>query len=938
MVRRHVVGSGLVERDEQLARVCAEIEALEAGTGSVLVLSGPAGIGKTALLQSAVEFARDHGIEVLTARGDELERDLGHGVTRQLLDRAVRRLNDRDREVLLDGPAVLAAPVLGLGAPAAPPSLDPEFAARHGLTWLLAGLAEHRRIVLALDDAQWADPPSLRWLAYLARRLDQTPVMVLLSRRTGETSSDEVALDAIRAAGRELALAPLSASAVASLVRARVGPGADADLIGGCISASGGNPYLLHATLVALDEEGPSALGKPLLAGARRVAPTILRRLERLPGEAAALGRAVAVLGDGAELAIAAELADLPLERAARAADTLVLADLFAEGERLRFAHGLVRDAVTADLGAHALRAAHGQAARVLRQFGAAVERIAAHLMYAPPARDPAATADLREAARRALAQGAPTSATSLLRRALAEPQPPGERGEILLELGIAELMSAEPGAAERLDDAIDVLKDPRDRSTAAQARMLALVWQNRVHDAVATIDRVRADVAADDQLKLILDAQRLWLSIFDISRLADRQRDDAHLRRALSGAEPGAAGTRGATIMVAAMDAIEGAPSAAVRAAVDDAWGDGTLLDEVGPEHVFCSYSEIALLIAGELEALHAIATQLADRAAAVGSQLGACQAWMFRAVARARMGRLADAEADAELASRPAVAARMRTAQDGGRALLAGIAVERGELAKARALLAAIDPDSDVVPTRVAYAISVASLARAEGAVAGERAALRDLQRLADAIDFVTWSWGPWPPALAVSLGPSDEAHELADQALTHARRRGRPGEIGIALRAQALTAAEGADIERLRAAVTELEQSELALEHARTLIDLGAALRRRKYRNDARPPLVAGLEQAVRCGATALTDRARTELLATGARPRRLMVTGRDALTTSERRIAMLAAEGRSNREIAQTLFVTPKTVENHLSHIYQKLAISSRAQLPRVLTAA
>jgi DNA-binding CsgD family transcriptional regulator len=300
-------------------------------------------------------------------------------------------------------------------------------------------------------------------------------------------------------------------------------------------------------------------------------------------------------------------------------------------------------------------------------------------------------------------------------------------------------------------------------------------------------------------------------------------------------------------------------------------------------------------------------------------------------RDLAGARNGR-------AELAARPAVAARMRTAQDGGRALPAGIALERGELAKARALLAAIDPHIDVVPASVATAMAAASLARAEGAVAAERAALRDLQRLADAIGFATWSRGPWAPALAVSLGPSDEAHELADQALTHARRRARPGEIGIALRAQALTTAEGADIERLRAAVTELEQSELALEHARTLIDLRAALRRRKYRSDARQPLLSGLEQAVRCGATALTDRARTELLASGARPRRSMITGRDALTTSERRIAMLASEGRSNREIAQTLFVTPKTVENHLSHIYQKFAINSRTELPRVLTAA
>ena len=124
-------------------------------------------------------------------------------------------------------------------------------------------------------------------------------------------------------------------------------------------------------------------------------------------------------------------------------------------------------------------------------------------------------------------------------------------------------------------------------------------------------------------------------------------------------------------------------------------------------------------------------------------------------------------------------------------------------------------------------------------------------------------------------------------------------------------------------------------MALEHARTLVDLGAALRRLGHRSDARPPLAAGLDQAVRCGATALAQRARTELQATGARPRRLLVTGRDALTPSERRIATLAAEGRSNRDIAQTLFVTTKTVETHLSRTYRKLDITGRTQLSSAL---
>jgi DNA-binding CsgD family transcriptional regulator len=251
------------------------------------------------------------------------------------------------------------------------------------------------------------------------------------------------------------------------------------------------------------------------------------------------------------------------------------------------------------------------------------------------------------------------------------------------------------------------------------------------------------------------------------------------------------------------------------------------------------------------------------------------------------------------------------------------------------AHAWLARVDLKSDAIPTILTSVSATARLARAEGDTATERRALRRLQRLAADLEFGTWSCSVWPADLAVALGPCDEARKLAERALVDARARGLPGEIGLALRAQALVDPTRLDIERLRTAATELERSELALEHARTLVDLGAALRRRGHRREARQPLGIGLERAFRCGATALVTRAQTELRATGARPRRLVVSGRDALTPSERRIALLAAEGRSNQEIAQALFVTTKTVETHLGHTYRKLDITSRTQLTTAL---
>jgi DNA-binding CsgD family transcriptional regulator len=358
-------------------------------------------------------------------------------------------------------------------------------------------------------------------------------------------------------------------------------------------------------------------------------------------------------------------------------------------------------------------------------------------------------------------------------------------------------------------------------------------------------------------------------------------------------------------------------------------------MLEVLGPEHIFCLYAGVALAIARQLGAMDALATQTAERAAAGGSMTGAWHAWMLRALAREGMGRLADAEADIELTLQISAPASLDNAHDLAHALQARICIERGELPDARAHLARIDADTDNFLTRVAYLNTAAGLARAAGDRAAELKTLRRIHALAGDGEFGTWSLGCWPADLAVALGPCDEAREWAAHALRGARSRGVTAEIGVALRALALVGGEHPDIDGLRTAVAQLEGSEVALEHARTLVALGAALRRRGHRRDARQPLAAGLDGAVRCGATALAQRARTELQATGARPRRLLITGRDALTPSERRVATLAAEGRSNREIAQDLFVTTRTVETHLSHTYRKLDITTRTQLATAL---
>lgn len=207
---------------------------------------------------------------------------------------------------------------------------------------------------------------------------------------------------------------------------------------------------------------------------------------------------------------------------------------------------------------------------------------------------------------------------------------------------------------------------------------------------------------------------------------------------------------------------------------------------------------------------------------------------------------------------------------------------------------------------------------------------------------------AWGVRNPAMLdwrtlaalafAALGELDRARELSDELLTQTESLEQPCARAIALRTSGLLSGGADGIDSLCEAAAMIASTPARLEHARTLIELGAALRRRNHRKDAREPLRDGAALAQRCGATVLAERGRVELRATGARPRRLAVSGLDALTPSERRIAELAASGLSNPAIAQHLFVTVNTVEGHLRHVYQKLSIGSRQQLPTALRAA
>jgi predicted ATPase len=291
-VVERAAGPALLERDRELVMIRAAINAAADGHGGVVWVEGPAGIGKTSLLRAAGEHAREAGLRVLRARPAELEREFAFGVVRGLFEPAVTA----QPAVLASGPASLAAPVVTLAEPSGPAVTGERL---HGLYWLTVALSDESPLVLVVDDVHWADGPSLQALAYLARRVEELPVAILLATR-----SDLAAYlpNAIRDDEATVVLrpSPLTRTAGDRLVRTALGDATPA-FLDACHHAAGGNPLLVKALLAALQEDQvrPDESG---LAAVRRhaeaiIATFVLARLRHLPPQAGAMARAVAVLG-----------------------------------------------------------------------------------------------------------------------------------------------------------------------------------------------------------------------------------------------------------------------------------------------------------------------------------------------------------------------------------------------------------------------------------------------------------------------------------------------------------------------------------------------------------------------------------------------------------------------------------------------------------------
>jgi DNA-binding CsgD family transcriptional regulator len=903
------------------------------GRGGVILLEGPAGIGKTTLVQRVAEASQEAGIRVLSARGGELEHNLGFGIVGQLFAKLLRGSND-----LLAGSAAPAGAIFGISrsGTAQHEQGDRTLAILHSLYWLTVNASDKGPLALLVDDAHWADLPSLRFFSYLAHRIDGLPVLMVVASRSG--ASGELLARAVSGA-KVLQVPPLGEKATGALVRSAAS-GADEEVCRACYEVTKGNPFfvleLARAARAEGLETGPANARRLLDWSPESVTRFVGDRLASLSPSAQAVARAAAVLGQGASLRHAAAISGLGTADASAAADELAAAGVIGPGRPLEFVHPIVRSAVYDGLPRGERSGAHAACANLLAGEGAAAEKVAMHVMRCEPSSDGEACLRLVSGAREAVERGAPDAALEYLRRALEEPPPAEAENRVLVELAVSEGLTFQvDAAAEHLQRAFHRAHSREERLDIAML-FAALAGHNaRATEAIELLSRVRAEYVDDPHMRSVVEAQLVNTARFEMQA---RSLAMPIARELLAGADGNPEADAAVLAAVAAELAMSG--SSCRRVAEVAQRGLGALKRD---PHLMGSLVYLilvrTLIVADCFDEAGAALEPWLLESRRRGSVLGYAFASLFRADLMYRRGDVFEAEADC----RGVYAFCLENEWPMGRPVIAyhllESLTERAELKEAATVLGALGLTGPAADQDGLYTSNLLLFARGRLSSAGgqHEAAIADLVECGEREN----RWGEWNPALIPwrseaalawrALGRMEEARALAEEEVQLARRFGAPRALGMALRAQALVHGGPEGLELAREASDVLCRSHARLEYARALADRAAMERALGTQADSAALLREALELADICGAVALQARVLAELRAGGARPRRPRLSGPQALTPSERRVARMAAEGLSNREIAEALFVTTRTVEFHLRGVYRKLHVSGRREL-------
>jgi DNA-binding CsgD family transcriptional regulator len=927
-----------LDREPELEALARQVAAVRLGSGRVIVVDGPAGIGKSSLLAAIARSADKDGFAVLRARGGPLEQDAPWGVARQLFEPL--QVSDIWSQLMV-GAAEWAARALD-PATAEPASAgDAMHAAARGLVSLASNLAGRGPALLVVDDVHWADAPSLRWLAQLSRDLDGLALGVLCAVRSGEPPTAPGLLAELEGAAPSPPVRPrpLGLQAARVLVREQL-PAATASFERACHAVTAGNPLLLQVLVAELASDGtmPSdeVAAKMASFGPQQVARTVRLQLGRLPEGAAALANAVAVLGRHAPMRHAAALAGLDMTSAASLADMLRAAALLDPAPDLTLTHPLIEAALYSNMAPGERGLWHAQAARILQRERARPEDVALHLLKTTPVADPVNVSVLREAASHANTRGAPQSAAAFLRRALVEPPADAETdADVRLELGLALATGMDVEAPQLLQQAVDSAGSAVQRSAIALRGARALGLAGHTDQAASLCRRALANpVGVSAEMRTLIEAELVtncWLHA--------KTTQEALRRLRIPAVDPAPLPVWRVNAAMAAT--LAGCPAdestELLRPVLDE---NALAVDE---DSLVGTIATIVLIANDELEAALRRCQAIIDTARPRGWLIALAHGSQLRAMALTRAGQVRDAEVDARLAVDYKLPVTPGPAMLWALHFFLDALIEADELDAAEEALAAAglgDPPAGLLAApRVLE--SRARLRLAQGRPADARTDLGDAAARWSDLGCCHPVLAGWRIEMTEALVRLDDvagARELAAEQLHLAERLATSGARGAALRAMARAAPPDQRIALLEEASGILSRSPAGLEYARALVDLGAALRRSNRRSESRQPLSHALDLAQRGGLRLIAKRARDELIAAGARPRRDLLTGPTALTPAEQRVAVLAAAGHTNRDIAEQLYISLRTVETHLTHVFQKLDITSRTQLSTRVAAA
>jgi DNA-binding CsgD family transcriptional regulator len=938
--RYHDSGEGLSlhERSQFLRELEAIFSQSVPVPSACLSIEGGWGAGKSALFDATCRIATRSACQVLRARGGELEKRAPLEVLGRFIELASslpsgnERIWERARALQATMDEATTPDVVAIGA---------------SFYLLLVALRHIGPVLLAIDDADLVDRETLTVLQYVFHRIENQQIWLLITSHPRFPGSELRAVDwlLMESHPRQFLLEPLNADSVKSVIAEYLGEDPDPAFVAACYAATGGNPLFLVALVSSCGQQRIRPSADMAYGLERRSVPKIsqmvLCRLARMPVAATDLLQACAILGDTADLQMVHRLAKIDALAAERAADTATQMELLGVGRPIAFSAPVIRWAIYHDIPRARRSQLHARCADHFSELGAEESAIIEHLVATESTGDLALADRLQRAARCNLEAGDAALAARCLHRAIAENPPAKEQGPLFLDLAHAEMELGRSSALSHFQRALDLdAEDHTEVVRVAIGLLHGLSDRPELKDETLTALRnVTIHVAAvDHSLQIEFELALSLVSANPAERTSSLGKIGALLAdddEAAETVDESAVSQAARTVLHIQQVAAEpGFTADSVAALLETVINPDEMLS---PDPVIAALQGLScylMLCADQFADVDGILPSVQDRARECGNLRAELITARLMSLSFLWQGSLTEAE---EACRRQhELGTRLGSLTVWPVVGLVEVLIGQGRGTEAQHLRDSLRPEGIEEPiNRAAAHVECGRLLVERGM---HREALDDFLEageIAREAGIVNPALLPWRADAAValaSLAQWAEARAIADEHLKVARDFGAPRTIGIGLRAMAATTPNLTErIAWLTQSVEVLEHSPARLEAAGAMIELGTALVTNKQLEEARGILRRGATLASMCGARQLVEEAGAQLRATGARPRRLGSTGLGSLTPSELRVVRLAAASKTNRAIADDLFVSVKTVEGHLAKAYRKLGVTSRRHL-------